>query len=261
MIERITQKNAESFFELTQAKNPFACLLFARLSAFGAESPYADFWLCSDTSGNFWGALGRTGSHFTLYPLPCTDFEELASFFCVMGQGALISAPLPDCRKLKEAFPLSSMESGKIMGYRKSAAPEPSENVKNSGDYKEIYRCICESRPEFSKAVSFDDFYAELYPKKKQNQCYFVEIRKNNLVISTAGALHLSGTTAVIGCVSTVPEECGHGYASQTIATVTGKALSRGLLPLLLCKKELVSFYERLGFTKENEWGQLRIAF
>lgn len=261
MIERVEQDTLSRFLEFTQLKNLFACRLHAQLCAFGANTPYADFWLCKNSSGAYWGALGRTGQSFTLYTLPVADWDELIFFLGTVGCGMTLSATVDDCQRIKKAFLTSVLTNGKIMEYKNFTLTPHHQEVQLSEDYKAIYRCICESNTEFSHSVLFDDFYVALYPKKQKNQCFFGEIRKNGRIISTAGLIHMSKTTTIIGCVSTVPEERSKGYASQTVTFVTAEALKRGLFPMIQCKTELIPFYEGLGFIQKNQWGQLLLAF
>ncbi|WP_211212587.1 GNAT family N-acetyltransferase [Corynebacterium pyruviciproducens] len=80
-----------------------------------------------------------------------------------------------------------------------------------------------------------------------------------------------AGTWQMIFGVLTHPDHQGHGYAHQLLSHVIDETETAGRSgPILTCKRELIPFYESLGFELEGEspsvhggatWYQMRRSF
>ena len=139
-----------------------------------------------------------------------------------------------------------------------SAVPPMATETVTAETLRELYPVIQDMLPAYDRNMT-GNWYVELSHKLRHNTCHAEAVRVNNRLVSAALTAAESETAAVIGMVSTLPGFRGNGFAGTVCLSLAHSLLSDGKKVYICCEKDLLPFYEKLGWRCCGEWQQLRI--
>ena len=174
-----------------------------------------------------------TGQNLSFCGKPSEDeIESILSFCQFLGVYGIESE--------LDNLPIKNRHSMYLMGYCKGGGKLRDKIIKNTNIYQ--FAQFCNRNFE---DVSFDMIYSYFARKvnKRFSDIYYIE--KNGKIVSGAVATDFGGDI-YITFVSTDKEHRGQGLASEIINHIIAENAEKRIG--IMCEKELIKFYEKLGF-------------
>ncbi len=105
---------------------------------------------------------------------------------------------------------------------------------------------------------SFEDFYTDIFYRRKADNVHFCAIEQESFVISSAMTVAESEHSAIIGGVFTRDEHRKQGLAKRAVKGLCA-SLDKENIYLLIRDPSLCGFYENIGFEKTGIWTETEI--
>lgn len=202
----------------------------ALLLAYGTKYDFCRFYVSEDL------ILCETDGCFVVCDLnDVSDISELADFFRFSG--------------FSEAF--CSEKIGKMLsdalacGFKKvnlmrfCGEPLGGEEVESDPPLDKVFRIISSSFE-----IDYESWYTDMSHRMRHNVAKARCLGGSALMIQ-----HDLNGEALLSQVATLPYERGHGNAARLISSVCAELSPSEVF--VICEDKLLSFYEKVGFTKE----------
>lgn len=169
------------------------------------------------------------------------DEEELESFFAFTGITRLTSMGW----KPKKWCGAESKILFRSPNKPRIADAEP-KNLDSFPSMKDVLAVLESTDGRIVPETARDGFYADVCTRRNHGYADVVGIRKQGILVSTAGAYCITPAQAYIACVETIPTERKQGYAKSLVAYLCERYKNKCIT--LLCEQNIVTYYEKLGF-------------
>ena len=213
----------------------FGTCIAASIKAYPPQENICRFWLQGSRA-----AICSNGGAVTICAGSEADFDEISHFLSFIGFFSLLSNA-----KTVEKLRLNGGKSGIVMASCGSGVDEKTEKPETTADFRAVFGLL-------GLDGCFDDWFADIACRIRAGTADMRIIRLENVIVSTASALHISREKQVIGAVASAVEHRDNGYASRLVGALTTASAE------LLCNRELESFYNRLGYKKAGEWTEIK---
>ncbi len=219
----------------------FSVRICALARAYGFTYSFVSFYV--QLSGDRVTALlSDLEGDLTISALEDADRVELAAFVAVRAHRSVLT----DC-----TFSLPGrVQNGAVMLRAAAADCAPSGLGKDvplqTPGLTELFAFM-----EYD-GQSFEAWYADLNHRIRHGCAQVFSIEENGQIVSAAVLAFIDGNTAVLTSVRTHPSVRGRGFGSRLVADIC-RAFG-GQVYLMCENSSIVSFYERLGFHKTENW-------
>ncbi len=222
--------------------DPFSARITALFDTYGAEQPFALFWVQDEKA-----AVSKIDGSVTLFAAENADFEELSEFIKVIGYSDITCA-----ENVAEKLGFAVDNSSYIVEYRNPVTADKT-GILNDFDKKEIYLLLCKCG--FSMG-DYGSFLADICARLNKNTASMAAIAENGELCSCAFSLFNGRKSALFGAVATKENARGRGYAGRL---VTYLADSRNKKTFLFCRNDgLSEFYKKHGFEICGRWAVIK---
>ncbi len=250
----ITSANDNSNFiniiSSLQSNDPFACRIISLYLSYDPKLVFVDYWLISNQSGDFCGAIARNGSVFIVFLRDDSCVSEVSSFIRVAGATSVLCSD-----KYPLELPVFNSFCGSVLMRNK-----PFDEINNGSDYyipsiRSAYNLISSCADDNFTPPSFDDFYVDVNHKLRHNTMRMYGIRAGDRLAAVAMTVAECNSGAVLGAVACSAEFRKHGYGSNIVKFLTDKLISEGKTVFLhRAENANAVFYEKLGFVEIDKW-------
>lgn len=233
--------------------------LGALLRAYGTGRSFFNVWVQND----YKAALFRLESTFFFLDLGESDYEETAFFLNFNPYFKRLAGEYGALTKLAQLMPGDlTLTRTNLMIYRGTGRSNNSGHAETDGrlslcrspDLKTVYGLIAQALPQ---EADFTAWYADLSHRIRHGCARAYLLRCEEKPVSACLISAESDRAGLISGVCTQSAYRAKGFASAMLASVCDDLASSGKIPVLECADELMSFYERLGFQKAGEIGDL----
>ena len=168
----------------------------------------------------------------------CDDFEELGWFLTLNGFSSVLLSP-ENAEGIKP-FVKGEYSEDYVYEYR---GPAGGGDVIVNPPLDEVYKILKDGFPD----LPYGEWYPDMSHRIRHgvSECYILD------GATCAKMFDIKGT-AFISLVASSREMRGKGSAFRLLQTVCGNILKDREHILLICRKELQPFYEKVGFTKRG---------
>lgn len=239
MIAQLCDENRQDFLRAVHGCDALAPEMLTDLSVFGAQSALMRFFAADST-----GALELKGAGARL--CGTYDAQEAGIFLKLMGvESVFVHGALPQGYHAEE--PLF------YMVYDAHRAAEPETGLLFETDREpaaaKITDFFCDRKND---PDAWDNFYSELCTKRTHGAAEVWAAVSRGEIIATAGAYALGAQHAFLSGIETKEPFRGQGVGGKLTALLAEKLSGQGRTVTLLCRKERLGFYERLGFIRSG---------
>ena len=269
MIAYLNPLQGVEFSKLACVEPLVGARIHSWFRCYGNAYPFCDLWiLYADAPAAVAGLQPRGG----LYPqgimaryqgtlcLACSmqvDWEELADFVEQSGAVELectepiMRQLLPRMQfRLRERQTMMTLPEEKARQFVAKMQPQLEQaQFACNGKYREIYRILSASFPQFEHYNEFTHWYVDMFARVKKAGSFLCALQQNGREVATAGVYNLSSQAGVIGSVATMPEYRQQGYATLCVARCVQQLLEQRIpIYLVAARPELEQYYARMGF-------------
>lgn len=235
MILLVDESNRSIAEKYLDKPNPFACRIFSQLLAYGTGERFLEHWVQLEDNEPR-AVISRIDGNITIF---CENVnDELLEFIEAVGYNTVFAD--------KELFP--QYWSGEVlMKFVRKPEAEISDNIDFNPTIREIYSVLERCRGEGFGVPDFDSFYPDMSHRVRHNLSRILAYRLDGQAIACCMTSAETGNCAIISGVACLSEYRGKGYASKLVAKIVEYLGDRDIF--VFCRKELVGFYSRLGFS------------
>jgi len=243
VIKRISSENARLLNEYA-AMHACSCFAIEALSGtYGFDTGVFSAYI-QITKNKTTAAVGAFGDALHLSLNNDADLPELIGFINHLAPHS-VTANKSEISDLGEAYTPHRSELLTLVDFK----PEQNDAVFYP-DNALIYDLISRYLPIGDREL----FIADMQSRINHNRAFTCAIIINGKAVSTASALFIGESYALIGAVATDESYRGRGYASSAVSAVCEKLLKENKTPLISCESEATRrIYERIGFIKTDE--------
>lgn len=236
MILLVDESNRTIAENYLQESNPYACRILSQLLAYGTGERFLEHWLQLE-SDNPRAVISRMDGNMTIF---CDKAnEELTEFIQAVGYSTILAD--------KQIFP--QYWSGEVV-LQLVRKPEmkfcDDIEIDFNPTIREIYSILMECRGLGFEVPDFDSFYPDMSHRVRHNLLRIIAVRVDGKAVACCMTSAETDRCAIISGVACLPKYRGRGYAGRLIAKMIESLCNRDIS--VFCRKELVGFYERLGF-------------
>lgn len=244
MIRALSPENQHIFRHLVENRPCIAPVMETNSEVFASHPALMRFYLCDGT-----GALMLRGGGGLL----CgeADDEELAG---MLGFGGIESLKTDGV----VPFGWHAEETLHIMLQQERAPVRPLPGGAVLCEEPSMRQVLDLLKCEGVLGTAADNFYSEACTKRTRGMARVWTVNLDGVPVATAGAYAITPREAYLSAVLTLPEHRGQGLGGTLVAHAAAELAQNGRRVSLLCRRELVPFYSRLGFETVGELLQTR---
>lgn len=234
MILLVNENNRFIAERYLQKPNPYACRILSQLLAYGTGERFLEYWVQLENDKPR-AVISRMDGNMTVF---CEKSnEELTEFIQAVGYSTILAD--------SQVFP--QYWNGEIlMSFVGKAETKISDSIDFNPSIREIYPILESCRGEGFEVPDFDSFYPDMSHRVRHNLSRVLALRLNGKAVACCLTSAETDSSAIISGVACLPEFRHRGYASTLVAEMI-KALGNREI-FVFCRKELISFYSKLGF-------------
>lgn len=237
--------------------DPFGCRIAALLHVYGAEEPFIRAWI-SGEDGLPACALLLFGDTVILSRAGQADWEELSAFLHMLPGAERLLCDEETCRAL--GFPGEA--AGPALRLEGTCSP-PETPVEWDPSPRELYPVLQAAQGPGFTVPPFEEFYVDLSHRIRHGTALSAAVRREERLVACGLCAALTGQSALLSAVCTLPEERGKGCGGAVV-----RALARRLredapgreIFLLREEQKNENFYARLGFVPCGRWCEARLS-
>jgi GNAT superfamily N-acetyltransferase len=256
MLTSADKSMAEKLMPLLYPAPEISVRLAALLCAYGTGCTFFNVWIQND----FGAALFRLENTFSLLDLGDTDFEEAAFFLNFNPYFKRLTGDYGTVQTISSLLDRSgTLERMNLLRHAATAvnfSPEQSARfeIATQPELRGVFDLIADVLPQES---DYPAWYADLSHRIRHGCARAYLLSDGGKPASACLISAESAKAGLISGVATKPLFRGHGNASQLITKVCSDLNACGKIPVLECYDALLSFYEKRGFEKIGEMGEL----
>lgn len=166
----------------------------------------------------------------------CSDFEELGSFLSMNGFSSILTSP--EMAEGLKPYVQGNYITDNIYEYHGICG---NDNVIVNPPLDDVFEVLNDGFHN----LNHDAWYLDMSHRIRHgvSECYLLDGATCSKMFDING-------TAFISLVASSQAARGKGSAKRLLQTVCGNFLSNREHILLICRDELLAFYEKVGFTK-----------
>lgn len=258
MLTSVDKNMAATLMPLLDRSPELSVRLAALLRAYGTGRGFFNVWVQND----YKAALFRLEGSFFFLDLGDADFDETAFFLNFNPYFKRLAGEYDTLVKLSQLMP-DHLTLSRTNLLRRSpgggGAGGPAEadgrlSLSRSPDLKAVYSLTAEVLPQEAEYAAW---YTDLSHRIRHGCACAYLLCCEGTPVSACLISAESGRAGLISGVCTRPGYRGHGFASAMLTNVCDDLADSGKLPVLECADELIPFYQRFGFQKAGETGEL----
>lgn len=204
-------------------------------------------FFCQKNGERITAVISKSDGVINLSADECADFEELLAF--VYSLSGRLFCSYRTLLRLETGLPYVC---GDIMRYVKEGKEKASDGT--SPDIKSLYSGM---KQEF-ELPSFEDFYTDIFYRRRQNGVHFCFTDEEGFVISSAMTVAESENSAIIGGVFTRDEHRKKGLGLKNVKGLC-EILDKENIYVMIRDPHLCEFYARAGFERSGIWTETEI--
>lgn len=252
MISLVSAENKNGFLSACLFDDIAGARMRTLLECYGLDMSILLLWLQTDEKNNPTAAISLFSGYLTVSAGLHADMEELAGFARTVGGFRRVEAAEHVCDALKTGGEYTGLYA---MRYNSGKFTGDFGGIIESPPPREIYNVLCGSDPAFAGSTDFAGWYAHTSHLFRHNLGFACALAENGRLISTGGVYTSGERVAVIGCVATLPDFRGRGYAATITKYLVNRILDAGKIPALLCATDkLAGYYGQIGFTNSGRY-------
>lgn len=255
MISLVSPENRRGFLRACLFDDVSGAKMHTLLECYGTGSSICGLWLQTDGNSAPTAAISVFSGWLAISAGSGADLDELAEFAGATGGFRHVEAAADVCGALNLG---GEYREAHIMRYVADNPVVVPVEIYESPSPREIYSIVCGADAHFAEIADFAGWYTHTSHLFRHGLGFGAVLRENGKPVSTGGVYATGERVAVIGCVATLPDYRGKGYAAAIVNYLAGRILGLGKTPVLICASaSLAGYYERLGFAKAGSWGSI----
>ena len=231
----------------SQAENIFAVKIHSLIKAYGQYENLLDIWYQNDNN-KVTAYLLKYGSEMIADIVAECDITELLNFCRMTGAKAVL------CKKISADGNL-----GTVMKLKCLRNNEYGYEVSQKVDLREYYRLLKSNQSEKFVVPDFEDFYVDLHHRLRKGCAKITGVYFQQKLVSGCIASAISGNSAIISAVSTLPEYKRQGFGTKAVYELCRSLQNKSVDDIYLQrdKNENEKFYHNSGFENIAEFMQI----
>ena len=255
MLIRVGPETAETLTPMLEKQPELAVRASALLKAYGTERHFFNIWVQND----YGAVLTRLDSTFSLLDLGGIDYEETAFFLEFNPYFKRLAGELSAIRNTAAFFDrnykLERINLMKLENFSpvKSA---PFVTLVSQPELKEVFHIITDV---MTQETNFTAWYTDLSHRIRHGGARAFLLRLGGESVSACLVSAESGSAGLISGLATQEDSRCCGFGSRILAGACEALRASGKTPVLECFDSLLPFYEKAGFAKIGDEGELDI--
>lgn len=238
MILLVDENNRTIAEKYLQEPNPYACRILSQLLAYGTDERFLEHWVQLEADKPR-AVISRMDGNMTVF---CEKSdEELNEFIEAVGFNTILAD--------KQFFPQYWSGEAVLKFARKSETKFFDDiEIDFNPTIQEVYSILAECKGAGFEVPDFDSFYPDMSHRVRHNLSRIFAAKIDGQAVACCMTSAETDSCAIISGVATLPEMRGKGYAGRLVAEMVKNFGNREVF--VFCRRELVGFYNRLGFNK-----------
>ena len=250
MITLVHTENeiVQQYLQLS-AENIFAVRIQSLMIAYGKYDNLLDIWYQNDNN-KITAYLLKYGNEIIADVREDCDIAELLHFCRMTGAKVLLCKPLAIQGYIGMIMKLTSLRSH-----------EYDDKVLQEVDLQEYYHLLKSNQSEKFVVPDFENFYVDLHHRLRKGCAEITGVYSDKRLVSGCIASAISGNSAIISAVVTLPEYRRQGFGTTAVYELCKYLNSKGIENIYLQrdKNENEKFYHNLGFEDISEFMQIML--
>ncbi len=233
------------------SENIFAVRIKSLILAYGQYDNLIDVWCQTDEQDTVTAYLLKYGNEIIADIIHLYDIAEIRNFCTMTGAKILL------CRRIG-----SESYCGTVMKLKKLQENMCQYPCSCEVDLREYYRLLDSNRSEHFAVPDFENFYVDLHHRLKKQCAEIMGVYFHGRLISCCVATAVSGNSAVISAVATLPACQKQGFGTKAVYELCRQLINRGIDNIYLQrdKKKYFGFYHSIGFEDISEFEQTALG-
>lgn len=231
----------------SQAKNIFAVRIQSLIIAYGKYDNLLDIWYQNDNN-KITAYLLKYGNEIIADIVGECDIAELINFCRMTGAKVLLCKKIPTDGYLGTVMKLKSLRND-----------EYDYAVSHEVDLQEYYRLLKSNQSQKFVVPDFKDFYVDLHHRLRKRCAEITGVYFERQLVSGCIASAISGNSAIISAVATLPEYKRQGFGTKAVYELCQSLSNKSVDNIYLQrdKNENKKFYRHSGFEDVAEFMQI----
>ena len=231
------------------AKTVFAVRIQSLIRAYGKYHNLLDIWYQNDNN-KITAYLLKYGSEMIADIIAECGIDELINFCRMAGAKVLL------CKDIS-----AGGYRGKVMQLKSLQNNNYDDKILQKVDLREYYHLLKSNQSEKFVVPDFEDFYVDLHHRLRKGCAEITGVYFQEKLVSGCIASAISGNSAIISAVSTLPEYKRQGFGTKAVYGLCQSLKNKGVDNIYLQrdKNENEKFYRNLGFEDISEFVQLTL--
>ena len=231
----------------SQAENIFAVRIHSLIKAYGQYKNLLDIWYQNDNN-KITAYLLKYGNEIIADIFAEYDVAELLNFCRMTGAKVLL------CKNISADGYL-----GTVMKLKSLRNDEYDYEISQKVDLWEYYHLLKSNQSEKFVVPDFEDFYVDLHHRLRKGCAEITGVYFQEKLVSGCIASAISGNSAIISAVATLPEYKRKGFGTKAVYELCQFLECKGIDNIYLQrdKNENEKFYHNLGCEDISEFLQI----